>query len=96
VQFDDQPVQSGTVCILQKQSHVPASCGLTDEFGEYVIIVPPGTYDFEIRVFQRLLYSSTVDLSTPGLHRNRVVIPLANAGRLRPAPPQTPREYHRR
>ena len=75
VTLDEQPVRSGEICILRKETHLIVTCGVTDEFGEYVLTVPPGFYDLEARTPQRQVFTSTADISTPGFHRKRIVIP---------------------
>jgi hypothetical protein len=81
VMREDRPITFGWVCVVQRESRAKVSCGLTDEFGEYVISVVPGTYDVEVYALKTLLFSSTVDLSTPGLYRKRIVIPATSKGR---------------
>lgn len=73
--LDGKPVQSDQVCLLKKRTREIVSCALTNEFGEYAVTVSPGIYDLEVRTWKKMLFSSTEDLSSPGSHRKRIVIP---------------------
>ena len=73
--IEDQSVKSGEVCLLHKETHTRVACGHTDEFGEFALSVPPGSYDVEIRTPHGQLFSSTADIEASGFLRKRFAIP---------------------
>jgi Carboxypeptidase regulatory-like domain len=65
------PVGSAEVCMIGVTA-APRTCTVTDELGEYALLGPAGVYITEIRTRDGQLYKSKVDLSSPGVYRNRL------------------------
>ncbi len=71
------PVQSAKICIFEngREGALPTACGVTDDLGEYAIVVPTGVYTIELRLPRGSIQRSKVDLSVPGFHRNSLNVP---------------------
>jgi hypothetical protein len=50
------------------------SCTTTNDLGEYVLAVPAGMYDVEIRTFSGERFKSKIDLTTPAVYRDLLKI----------------------
>jgi hypothetical protein len=73
---DDVPVQSAKICIFENgsESAVPVACDVTNDLGEYAIVVPTGFYTVELRLPHGAIQRSKVDLSVSGFHRNLLTV----------------------
>jgi len=67
-------LQEAEVCVTGKGSAALRKCVVTDELGEYALIVPAGDYDTEVRLRNGKVYPPKVDLSVPGVYNNRVTL----------------------
>lgn len=65
------PVQSAEVCITGS-SGAPKSCTSTNDLGEYALVVPAGVYRASIRLKDGKIHQSLLDLSVPGVYRDRL------------------------
>jgi hypothetical protein len=74
------PIESADVCVIGPGG-APRTCTVTNDLGEYALVVPPGAYETEIRTRDGHVYRSRVDISTPGVYRNRLSL---SAGMAKP------------
>jgi Carboxypeptidase regulatory-like domain len=65
------PVEAAKICITANTG-VPKTCTVTNEIGEYALQGPPGVYATEIHTKDGKVYRSQIDMSTPGIYRNRL------------------------
>ncbi len=70
---DSTPVAAANICILDKRG-VRLNRTVTNDLGEYALSVHPGIYEVEIQVSKNEKYRSQIDISTPGLYRDRLKI----------------------
>jgi hypothetical protein len=73
---DGAPIQSAKICIFASEGEnaAPVTCSVTNDLGEYAIIVPVGIYTVELRLPQGTVQRSKIDLSNPGFHRNSITV----------------------
>jgi hypothetical protein len=64
-------VESAEVCI-EGAAGSPRTCTVTNDLGEYALVVPAGVYQTQIRTRGGKVYKSKVDISVPGTYRNRL------------------------
>lgn len=65
------PVQAAEVCIVVGADR---NCTVTNDLGEYALVGAPAVYVAEIRTRDGKLYKSKIDMSTPGIYRNRLSV----------------------
>ena len=65
------PVQAAEVCLVAATG-TPRTCTLTNDLGEYALLVPAGVYLTEIHTKDGRVYKSQIDMSAPGIYRNRL------------------------
>jgi len=65
------------ICLRENNEPIPAGCTVTNDLGQYALVVPPGKYRVELaRGNSREPISSVpIELPTPGLYRNEVSMP---------------------
>ncbi len=74
LQLNGKPMQWAKVCLLQETGTDTVTCGTTNEFGEYALSVPLGTYKVEIRAVDGGVHRSTIKIPRPGAYRNELTI----------------------
>jgi len=47
---------------------------VTNDLGEYALVVPSGAYQAETRTRDGKVYKSTINASVPGIYRNRLTL----------------------
>ena len=67
-------VQSARICILAKVSEAQLGCAITNDLGEYAIVVPIGIHTLELQLPGGVAQRSAIDLSRPGFYRNVVLV----------------------
>jgi hypothetical protein len=72
IKLSGAPVQGAEVCVTGKSAF--RKCVVTDDLGEYALIVPAGDYDAEVRIRNGKMYRSKVDVSVPGVYNNRLTL----------------------
>ena len=65
------PADSAEICIVGTTG-APKTCTTTNDLGEYALAVPAGVHQIEIRIDKRNIYKSKLDVSTPGIYRDRL------------------------
>jgi hypothetical protein len=74
------PAEAAEICLLRVDT-AAKSCTITNDLGEYALVVPPGAYDTEVRTKGGAVYKSRIDVSTPGIYRNRLSLETAGGRR---------------
>jgi hypothetical protein len=70
-----KPADGVTICLLTPAGLMPIACTVTNELGQYALEkIQPGNYRIELSRSQERLSLSTIDLSHPGVYRDRVKI----------------------
>lgn len=69
--LDGSPARAAELCLISIKDAL-RKCTNTDDLGEYVLVVPPGKYDTRARTVNGKMYQSAIDLTTPGIYRNRL------------------------
>lgn len=59
------------VCLSRQTSR---TCTTTNDLGEYALVVAAAEYEAEVRSNKGTIFRSSIDLSTPGVYRNRIVL----------------------
>jgi hypothetical protein len=72
--FEGKHVEGAKICLFKREAAAPTACGIANVFGEYVLLVPPGSYRIEIRTAHGEMYRSSVELPHSGQYRNRIGI----------------------
>jgi Carboxypeptidase regulatory-like domain len=67
------PLQAAQICMVGL-SGAPKTCTATNDLGEYALMGPAEVYNTEIRTRDGEVYKSKVDLSSPGIYRNRLSV----------------------
>lgn len=74
---NDQTIAGATICALSPERDLPITCGVTNDLGEYALSLVPGSYRIEVRVRGEAVQRTSIEISAPGIYRNRVVVPPA-------------------
>jgi hypothetical protein len=69
----NSPVESAEVCLIGTGG-APRTCTVTNDLGEYALVVPSGAYQAETRTRDGKVYKSTINASVPGIYRNRLTL----------------------
>lgn len=69
-----QPISGVRVCLFHNRDTVSIACTVTNDLGQYALVVPPGVYRVEVRRQRRIVGQSTIDVSVPGVYRNRISV----------------------
>jgi hypothetical protein len=69
------PAEGIRICLFQDNQALPLSCTVTNDLGQYALVVAPGAYRLEVSQRQHETQIGTIDLSEPGYYRNRVSLP---------------------
>jgi|WetSurMetagenome_2_1015567.scaffolds.fasta_scaffold22833_3 hypothetical protein len=67
---DGVPVVGFTLCLFAEGQQLPTACTKPNDLGQYVLIVPAAKYRLDLTKGKKLVKSSKVDLSPPGIYRN--------------------------
>jgi hypothetical protein len=65
------PLESAEVCVIGVAG-APRTCMVTNDLGEYALVVTSGQYQTEVRTREGKVYKSKLDVSIPGIYRNRL------------------------
>ena len=67
-------VSGAEICLsaVSTETQVSARCALTNDLGEYVIIVPPGAYTATIRVGREMRADQRIEMPSAGTFRNLI------------------------
>lgn len=73
----DQGKPSGDVkiCLFEGSKSLPFACTVTNDLGQYALIVPPGKYRLELSRAVARIFTATIAVPVPGYYRNRVSMP---------------------
>ncbi len=66
-----EPVRRAEICAVGK-GDARRLCTRTNDLGEYALVVPAGSYGTTITTGDGRVYRSNMDLSVPGIFRNRL------------------------
>jgi hypothetical protein len=72
---DGSPVESVRLCLFQGDRPSPVSCTVTNDLGQYALVVTPGVYRIEVNPREGKTKKQQIDLSQPGYYRNLVSLP---------------------
>ncbi len=75
-----EPAAAASICATGTAGGIHR-CVLTDELGEYVLVVPAAAYDIVIKTSDGITNQVSLDASAPGSYRNRLTLPRASPGR---------------
>ncbi len=67
------PVEAAEICIAAT-ARTPRKCTVTNDLGEYALQVPAGMYTVEVHTRDGKEHMSKVDVSAPGIYRNRLSV----------------------
>lgn len=70
---DSVPLADAKICILG-DGDSQIACNTTNDLGEYALLVVPGVYGVEVCTRRGKQYKSTIDVSTPGIYRDKLEI----------------------
>lgn len=72
-----KPVDGIKICMFEATKPTATICTTTNDLGQYVLTVTPGTYIVELSRQLHRISTTTIDLSSPGYYRNRLMMPTA-------------------
>jgi hypothetical protein len=67
------PVKSAEVCAIGDNAFA-RSCTVTNDLGEYALVLNVGVYRAEVRTREGRVFRSNIDVSSPGIYRDRVSV----------------------
>jgi len=65
------PLESAEVCAIGAAG-APRTCTVTNDLGEYALVLTAGVYQTEVHTRDEKIYKSKIDVSIPGIYRNRL------------------------
>lgn len=71
---DGRPAEGIKICLFQQEKPTPAACSITNDLGQYALTVAPGKYAVQFYRSGRLIETATLDLTSPGFYRNRLLL----------------------
>lgn len=72
---ENKPAEDIRICLFHDRQRAAASCTVTNDLGQYALIVAPGKYRVEVTERGGRSETTEIDLSDPGYYRNRVSLP---------------------
>jgi hypothetical protein len=75
----DAVISGVSICAFQASGKQVVGCTHSDAMGEYALAVPPGNYRIEIRTPNGKVHVSEIDVTEPGMYRNRLKLGLESA-----------------
>jgi hypothetical protein len=67
-----RPVSGVKLCLFGPADAVPVACTFTNDLGQYAVVLSPGVYRVELRRQLRIVGELKLDLSLPGVYRDRI------------------------
>lgn len=71
---EGNPAEGVRICLFEQGSQVQTGCTVTNDLGQYALIVRPAVYRLEVSQSGRDVQTTKIDISAPGFYRNRVSI----------------------
>ncbi len=72
---ENKPAEDVRICLFHDRQRAAASCTVTNDLGQYALIVAPGKYRVEVTQRGGRSETNEIDLSDPGYYRNQVSLP---------------------
>jgi hypothetical protein len=73
---DEGGLAGAKICVKGTANDRLITCTTTNDLGEYVLVVPPGSYNIELRAPGGRIYQSKIAAPAVGQYRDRISIPV--------------------